>query len=129
MYTQDSFFDLSPLGQVGLACLSLGLAVFTIWSAARVLRNRHIALRIIGALAFLWLFVWLTPQAYYQYYRVLIEDLPQQLVIRTPKTPVYLFQILSFQGPQNLSAHSQGILGWCLLIVPFLRRPRIDTGS
>ena len=124
MYRQDSFFDLSQLGQIGLLCISTGLFFAMLLLARTLLRKRPVWLRIGGALFLFWLFVWASPQIYYQYYRLLIEGLPQQWVIWPPAQPTEALKLLFFQGPHNLSAHSQGLLGWCLLLTPFLTFPR-----
>ncbi|WP_299723093.1 hypothetical protein [uncultured Tateyamaria sp.] len=125
MYSQDSFFDLSAIGQVGLAALSLTLFVLTVTLAHLLLRRRPVWLRLLGAAAIFWAFVWLSPQIYYMYYRVLIPDLPLQWVIKVPPVGAQrLFELLTFQWRANLSAHSQGVLGWCVLLAPFLRWPR-----
>ena len=128
MYRQDSFFDLSPLGQVGLACLSLTLFTLTIVLAHVLLRGRPVWLRVLGALVVFYGFVWFAPQVYYMYYRVLIPDLPLQWVIKTPFNPLRLVELLTFQWRANLAAHSQGILGWCVLAAPFLRVPWARSG-
>ena len=124
MYQQDSFFDLSIVGQIGLACLSLTLFVLWLLLARAILRNRPVWIRLLGALCLFWIFVWVSPQIYYQYYHLFFEFLPVQWVIWPPPTPFKAVQYLAFQGPQNLSAHSQGVLGWCLLGLPFLRRSK-----
>ena len=69
-----------------------------------------------------WLFVWVSPQIYYMYYMIIIPDLPLQWVIWPPASPHSAFEMLFFQGEQNLSAHSQGVLGWLLVVAPFLKR-------
>lgn len=117
MYDGDSFFTLSLGGQVGLVCLSLVLAAICLrieWAFARWLWGFVLA----GVIFYL--FVYLSPQAYYTYYRLLIEDLPAQWVISLP-SPQTIFDLLSFQGPANLSAHSQGALGWSLFAVALIR--------
>lgn len=123
MYSQDSFFDLTPVGQVGLICLSAALGALTVLAARRLLGRRAVGARIAGALALFWLFVWISPQGYYQYYRLLIADLPLQWVIWPPPPPNEPLLMLVFQGPQTLSAHSQGVLGWLLIAAPFVRLP------
>ena len=122
MYQQDSFFDLSFWERVGLVCISAALALLILVLARSLLRNRPISLRIIGALILFWIFVWASPQVYYTYYRMIIPDLPLQWVIWPPASPAEAARMLIFSGPQNLSAHSQGILGWALLAIPFIRR-------
>jgi len=123
MYQQDSFFDLSGWGQVGLACISLSLFLVMVFGTWALLRRQRMWVRIIGALFLFWLFVWASPQIYYQYYRVLIEGLPAQWVISPLRYPFRAIELLFAQGPSNLSAHSQGIMGWCLIAVQFIKRP------
>ena len=120
MYQQDSFFDLSPLGRVGLVCISTTLFLVVLAAAFFLLRNRQVWARFTGALVLFWLFVWVSPQIYYQYYRLLIEDLPLQWVIWPPRPPSEALSLLFFQGPHNMSAHSQGGLGWSLILVQLL---------
>lgn len=124
MYQQDSFFDLSLLERMGLLCLSVSLAALFLLTARTLLRDRPVWLQIAGALLLFWIFVWTSPQAYYTYYRMIIPDLPLQWVIWPPASPGEAVQMLAFSGPQNLSAHSQGVLGWALLGVQFLPRRR-----
>lgn len=120
MYNQDSFFDLSSWGQIGLACISATLALLTFLAVRALLRGQVIWLRLVGSLILFWLFVWLSPQIYYMYYRMIIPDLPLQWVIWPPENPLVALQYLFFQGPHNLSAHGQGILGWSLIAAPFV---------
>ena len=124
MYQQDSFFDLSFWERVGLVCISATLAVMILLAARVLLRERPVWQRIAGALLLFWVFVWASPQVYYAYYRTIIPDLPLQWVIWPPASPVEALRMLVFSGPQNLSAHSQGILGWALLIITFYPRRR-----
>ena len=122
MYSQDSFFDLSFWERVGLVGISAMLATLTLLAAWVILRNRAPWLRILGALTLLWLFVWVSPQIYYTYYRMIIPDLPLQWVIWPPPGPGEALRMLIFSGPQNLSAHSQAVLGWALIALPFASR-------
>ncbi len=124
MYQQDSFFDLSQWERVGFVCISAMLAILFRFASYRLLRNKPILIRLSGALILFWVFVWVSPQIYYTYYRMIIPDLPLQWVIWPPASPVDALRMMVFSGPQNLSAHSQGILGWVLLVVPFLWRQR-----
>ncbi|MDA8585105.1 hypothetical protein N9L47_02435 [Rhodobacteraceae bacterium] len=124
MYSQDSFFDLSTWGQVGLACLSLALFALFLALARTFRRTKSFGLRILGALSLLWVFVWLTPQIYYLYYWLTFPDLPLQSVIKPPPNPIETLKLLVFQGRDNLSDHSKGLLGWALIAAPFLNFPR-----
>ena len=120
MYRQDSFFDLSPWGQFGLICISTALFLAMLLICRALLSNHHALFRVGGALLLFWLFVWISPQVYYEYYRQLIPSLPRQWVIWPPEHPQTALSYLFFQGPQNLSAHSQGLLGWSMIAAPFL---------
>ena len=124
MYNQDSFFGLSKWGQIGLVCISTVLFIFMIFVTYKLLHRRTLWVRIIGALVLFWLFVWMSPQIYYTYYRTIIPDLPLQWVIWPPDSPLVAIRYLLFTGPQNLSAHSQGLLGWLLMAVTFLKLPK-----
>lgn len=119
MYRQDSFFDLSPWGQAGLVAISTLLFLPVLFVAWAFLRSHGPVIRLGGALVLFWLFVWLSPQAYYMYYWMIFPDLPLQWVIWPPPGPNKAAHMLLFHYRQNLSAHSQGILGWCVIAAPF----------
>lgn len=127
MYSQDSFFDLTLWGQLGLTCLSLFLFSFMVFISWAALRRRSIGARIFGALILFALFVWASPQIYYMYYRMIIPDLPIQWVIWNLREPFKALQMLVFQYRPNLSAHSQGVLGWVMLLAPFLGARALKT--
>ncbi|MEX0286159.1 MAG: hypothetical protein AB3N23_16255 [Paracoccaceae bacterium] len=118
MYRGDSFHTLSAAGQVGLAALSLGLAVLTLWAVRRLTRGQVWPIRLGTAVAAIWLFDWLSPQVYYLYYMTLF-DIPAQIVIRTPIGPLDLLRLLSFSGESSLSAHSRGALGLACMATAF----------
>lgn len=124
MYQQDSFFDLSAWERVGLVALSAALALMVLFAARRALRDQSGWLRVAGALVLFWAFVWVSPQVYYTYYRMIIPSLPLQWVIWPPASPIDAAKMLVFSGPQNLSAHSQGVLGWALIAAPWVGRRR-----
>lgn len=117
MYESDSFFTLSAGGQAGLALLSLLLGLAVLWGVWRGTQAAPRGLRVLAALIAFWLFVWVSPQVYYQYYRLIIDGLPAQWVIWPPRWPGEAVRLLTFTGPANLSAHSQGILGWAMICV------------
>ncbi|EFL88908.1 conserved hypothetical protein [Ahrensia sp. R2A130] len=73
------------------------------------------------------LFDWLTPQIYYFYYMVLIDNLPLQIVTQMPPSPLKLLHLLTFSERSNLSFHSRGLLGWTLIAGAALqwRRPTV----
>ena len=116
MYQQDSFFDLSGWGQVGLALISVTLFVAMLLITRRLLRCFPVWARIGGALVLFWLFVWASPQIYYMYYRMIIPDLPLQWVIWHAREPLKPLEMLFFAYQSNLSAHGQGILGWAMIL-------------
>ena len=120
MYSQDSFFDLSQWGRVGLLCISTFLFLTVFAFTMKLLVKKPVWLKISGALFVFWLFVWVSPQIYYMYYRSIIDDLPLQWVIWPVESPKIALDYLIFQGPQNLSAHSQGLMGWALIAAPFM---------
>lgn len=117
MYESDSFFTLSAGGQLGLAMLSVVLSLAVLWALWRGTRALPRAWRVALALVGFWFFVWLSPQVYYQYYRLIIDGLPAQWVVWPPRWPAEAAQLLIFQGPANLSAHGQGVLGWLMICV------------
>ncbi len=121
MYSEDSFFTLTELGQAGLiglsALLSCGMAAL-VWL---LVRGQAPWARVASGFALFWLFVWLSPQIYYAYYRLIIDGLPQQWVIGWPQFGEAL-RYLAFAGPASLSAHGQGVLGWSLLLLALFRR-------
>lgn len=121
-YRDDSFFTLGAWEQAGLAALSLAMAFVLLCVVWKVVRGRPLALRIAIAVAAFHVFLWLSPQVYYGYYRLIIDGLPRQSVIGAPPSPGALIALLGFQGPGTLSAHGQGVLGWALLAVAIVAR-------
>ena len=123
MYSGDSFFSLTMMGRTGLIILSLTLAALTVSafviSASRLPRPPRLLL----ALLFLWVFLWLSPQAYYLYYMMLIDGLPLQNVVQMPPGPSEVVRLLSFGGKTGLAQHSQGLLGWALILFSLLQVP------
>lgn len=122
IYEGDSFHTLTALGQIGLVLLSTALSAALLWIGWRVMAGRPFALRIVLALVLFFGFVWLSPQVYYTYYMTLFEGLPWQSVIKSPPGAERLLRLFGFQGPQNMAAHSQGVLGWALVVMAVLRR-------
>ncbi|MEP1521050.1 hypothetical protein [Ascidiaceihabitans sp.] len=114
MYTQDSFFTLTAIGQIGLAVVSLALSTFLIFAVFR-LRLKPFW-HFISACVALWAFVWLSPQVYYAYYRLLIVGLPAQIVIQAPPGVVDVVKLYGFSSARTLSGLGQSLLGWALLI-------------
>ncbi|WP_298916383.1 hypothetical protein [uncultured Roseobacter sp.] len=116
LYGQDSFFTLSTVGQIGLAAVSAFLSFVMIWGASRLARHRAWVWRCALALVAFWLFVWLSPQIYYFYYLILFDGLPVQWIVKTAPGPMHLLRLLTFTSDANLSHHSQGALGWMMII-------------
>jgi hypothetical protein len=113
MYNQDSFFTLSTWGQTGLLALSLMMFAVLIWGMSRICAAWYIKLGI--AILGFYFFAWLSPQVYYTYYLVLFEELPNQWVISAPPSINDIVHLVTFSGPQNLSAHSQAVLAWGMI--------------
>ena len=121
MYAEDSFYTLSGAGRIGLVLLSVCLSAAVLWLTWHLTTGRKILVRLgLGVLLFAG-FVWLSPQAYYAYYLLLFDGLPLQNVIKPPPSPAQLIGLLTFNGPQTLSAHSLGLLGWALFAISVLR--------
>ncbi|WP_291738190.1 hypothetical protein [Leisingera sp. F5] len=124
MYDGDSFFTLSRGGQIGLAMLSLTLWGSWFWIVRRLTRFSPLWARLVSAIAAFWLFVWLSPQVYYMYYLMVISGLPMQIVVQTPPDLSDLGHLLLFQSGFSLSAHSQAILGWSLILAAAKKSPQ-----
>lgn len=118
MYEGDSFFTLTVAGRVGLVSISSCLALLWLWAAYEMRRFPRIAAGAC-ALALMWLFIWLSPQIYYMYYRLLFDDLPLQWVARWPEVSGF-FTTLLFRGRATLSAHSLALLGWVTISIAIL---------
>lgn len=112
-------------GRLGLVALTVGMStamIFLVWYGAAGLKRVP---RVLLAIAAFWLFVWLSPQLYYLYYQMIFDDLPWQIVVKSPPGPANIAQLLSFTDRATLSAHGQGLLGWSLMLTAlFRRRPR-----
>ena len=129
MYPDDSFHTLTLPGQLGLVCVSLALSAILLFIAWRAMARRGPMARAGIAVILFYLFVWLSPQAYYAYYLTVFDGLIWQNVIKRPPTLWSLFDILGFQGHMSLSAHSKGLLGWALIAMAFVApRFRQDNG-
>lgn len=124
MYQGDSFFTLTGGQQAGLVILSTGLMALTVITS-RQLGRGTIIYRLGAALLVFYLFVWVSPQVYYQYYRLIIDGLPAQWVIGAPPGLPRIARLLLFQDTPNLSNHAQGLLGWGLLLLALLRRKAV----
>ncbi|MEM7239271.1 MAG: hypothetical protein AAF501_15810 [Pseudomonadota bacterium] len=118
LYAEDSFHTLSTAGQAGLAVLSLVLAAVVlvlIWVSPRR------GVLIVTVIVF-WLFVWFSPQVYYEYYRLIIEGLPAQIVIGDPPGTEQILALVMFSGEATLSDHGKGVLFWLSMALALVRR-------
>lgn len=120
MYQNDSFFTLNTGGQIGLAVLSAVLALGMLLLTRRLAITRTPARRVAVWALLYFLFVWLSPQLYYTYYRAIIPGLPSQWVIPWPDVLEPL-ALLTFTAGDSLSAHGRGILGWAMLVMALWR--------
>ena len=129
MYAGDSFFTLSPAGQLGLACLSAASAAVLVGGLLRVRLGRLAKLGL--AVVLFWAFVWLSPQLYYTYYRAIIPGLPAQIVLKKPPGPGHLAALATFSARQDLSDHGKGALWWALICAVFVgpRKKHLGKGS
>ncbi len=123
IYERDTFFELTLLGRAGLTMLSILLAFIVIYIAFVLFKHGSrkslgidLGLRLITAATLFWLFLWLSPQAYYLYYQTLFDGLPWQIVIMRPPSISDLGDILLFQGRNSLAEHSKAALGWILIL-------------
>ena len=127
IYAEDSFFTLGSGGRVALVCLTVVLSAFCLWLVWYLAEGFGRFTRVLLSLALLWLFLWVSPQAYYMLYYAIIDGLPLQWVVQSPPTPIKLAKLMSFTDRATLSEHGQGVLGWMMMIVALLRRrPRTD---
>lgn len=120
MYENDSFFTLSLLGQGGLLFVSITFAVLVLFVCWLMTRRLRWFLSLPIAVILFFAFVWLSPQVYYAYYLTLFE-LEWGRVIQQPPTPLFLAKLLLFSERANLSFHSQGMLGWGLILVSLMK--------
>ena len=82
MYEGDSAFTLSVASRVGLVLVSVVLVTGTIALFLKVSRSVGLPLKILLAIAFFWLFEWLSPQFYYLYYLQIFDFLEFKNVIQ-----------------------------------------------
>jgi len=125
MYADDSFHTLTRPEQFGLIVLSATLAAVLLVASWRTMTKRRAITRAAIAACLFYLFVWLSPQAYYAYYLILFDGLIWQNVIKPPPPLWSILEILTFQGPVTLSAHFKGLLGWALTILALVT-PRLE---
>lgn len=129
-YPQDSFFTLSTFGRTGvltisvisIALLFFILSIKTKWilqmaPSAVFLRISVALLDCLVSMGLFGVFFSASPQIYYTFYRVLIPDLPQQIVIKSLYDLDKLILIAQLPVSGTLSQHLSGIVFWA--IVPF----------
>lgn len=123
MYEADSFFTLGTAERLGLLVLSAVLTLGVLYMVFRLARGRRAPVRFaIAAMAFIG-FVWLSPQVYYTYYRLIFDGLPSQWVIDGPPSFLDLAAIVTFSGRTQLSDHGQGVLFWAMIGLALWARP------
>ncbi|MEO0829303.1 MAG: hypothetical protein AAFY03_02465 [Pseudomonadota bacterium] len=115
-YDGDTFFHLSIGGRWGLAALSLALSGLVFFCMYRLSRAWPRVWRIAAACVVFYAFVWLSPQVYYSYYRLIIDGLPAQVVVNAPPSPLETARLLAFSAAPTLSDHGKGALGWAMLL-------------
>ncbi|MEL7257221.1 MAG: hypothetical protein AAFN80_05170 [Pseudomonadota bacterium] len=124
MYTEDSFFTLGTGGQIGLALLSVCLFALCLALVFYLGRSWRRLPRIGLAIALFWAFEWLSPQIYYQYYILVFDGLPWQIVIKSPPSPERIAKLLLFSHDPSLSAHGRGLLAWAMIAIALLKLPQ-----
>jgi len=129
MYDGDSFYTLTWIGRIGLVILSVTMTLAVLWLATSLMKRVAWPVRLTIALVLFFAWVWLSPQVYYTYYMTLFEGLPWQIVVKDPPGVGHLLGMLSFTGAANLSAHSQGVLGWLLLVLTALVRRKVASAE
>ena len=117
MYEADTFWQLSPVGRMGLVMISGGMAALTLWGCLRLTRSRRWVTRLLAGLGCVAVFEWLAPQVHYLWYMQVIDGLPLQWVIERYPDPASVWRVLVFEGPASLSSHSRGALAWAVLAV------------
>lgn len=127
-YHQDSLFTLGTGGIAGVLAIAAVLTGLALLTTRLVARRRHWTIRMIIAVFVFGLFEWLSPQIFYEFYRMIIDGLPRQWVIRPP-TPQGLIELVSFRAPASLSSHGRGGLFWLLLIVALFSGHRLRRNA
>ncbi|MEL6503283.1 MAG: hypothetical protein AAFO61_11040 [Pseudomonadota bacterium] len=128
IYGEDSFLTLTGPERATILALGVIMAWLCLWWSTRMGRGLIVPARLAIALFVFALFVWLSPQVYYTFY-MRFFSLPLQPVIGWPPSPAHYAEILTFTGRANLSAHSQGVLGWLLILASLLNRTKEKRAS
>ncbi len=122
MYAEDTFFHLTGPSRAGLLVLSVVLAVGMLTLARRM--PAPSGWNPLLVLLLFWLFIWLSPEAYYIYFRTVLDGLPAQMVTGYPPRPGLVLRIVTFTGEATLRAHGQGILFWAMVAARYWPRRR-----
>ena len=125
LYANDTFFHLSTLERVGLVLLSIVLAMVTVAVFWKLTSSFKLVFKLLAAIFFIWIFIWISPQVYYLYYIQIIDGLPLQNVIQWPPSPLEVFQTVTFSGKSNLSNHGKGLIFWAMMIIAL--KPKANT--
>lgn len=116
IYAGDSLFTLNAPSAVLLVGMALTMAVLALWLVRFLARRQIWPARLMIALVAIYLYEWLSPQVFYEYYRLLFPDLPAQWAARPPG-PFALGRLMTFTDQANLSFHSRGVLAWLFILV------------
>ncbi len=127
MYAEDSFYTLSQNARLGLLALSAILTLGVVAIACVTMRGRRGSVRVALVVMLFSLFVWISPQAYYEYYQLVLTGLPRQWVIGQPPPFDELLSLVTFTGQQTISAHSLGAVFWGLIWLAWRIRPKAST--
>lgn len=128
VFRDDTFFQLSDLGQIGTAAISVVLCVIMLWLCWRVVRREPLWLRLVLALVLFLLFEWLSPQIYYFWYMVVYPGLSLQWVVGFWPRPPDVLSTLALQRSDTLSGLSRALLGWGMIGLALLARGRRQSG-
>ncbi len=134
-YEGDSFYTLEFLERAGLITLTVvlsGLLLFLGTCKSHFLYNLKSTIPyqklsiplidLLGAFGLLYVFIWLSPQAYYSYYLLIFNDLPLQIVINDELSLAEIGNLLLLEDQQTLSQQGQGLLGRALFLQVALYR-------
>lgn len=115
MYAEDALFTLTNLQITGVLTIATCLGAVFVGLVILIARGAWPMRLFVGSLAAL-AFEWLSPQVFYEYYRVIIPNLPRQSVLGAPDLVGFL-NVISFRDTASLSAHGRGVFYLFLLIV------------
>lgn len=132
-YSGDYFFSLSLLESFGLVLLALLLAALafscfvllerfaikTLGRGGAAASLRLLLLNLLIALAVFYLLVWVAPQGYYAYSKLISADLPGQWVAKLPSLDRGL-ELLRLHTRPSMGEHALGLLGRGLLFFALL---------